>query len=158
MSAHVLTLTLPVPPSANRYWRRAGHLIHISPEARKYRKVVAAAVAAEHWPGTHARGFVVVTYQPHRPLDWARRAARDPLWEDHVRALDRDNLLKPLLDALTHAGVYPDDSRVWSVCVTRAAPHPGGRITVEVTAVPGTDRRHAGAGPLFPDVALEDAA
>jgi Holliday junction resolvase RusA-like endonuclease len=37
----VIYLTLPVPPSANRYWRRAGTHLHLSADAVAYRRDVA---------------------------------------------------------------------------------------------------------------------
>lgn len=35
-----MKLTLPLPPSANRYWRRAGHTIYLSAEAKQFKAEV----------------------------------------------------------------------------------------------------------------------
>ena len=45
-----------------------------------------------------------------------------------------DNLLKSAMDALTHAGVWADDSQIDSLLIERA-PTLGGMLKVEVEAL-----------------------
>ncbi len=48
------------------------------------------------------------------------------------RKRDVDNLLKSLVDALQHAGVFPDDSQIIWLLVYRAAVIRGGRVVVTI--------------------------
>lgn len=96
-----MTLTLPIPPSMNRYWRSIdrGRVI-ISKEGREYRERVIAL----------CRGCKRLT----GPL-WVRIEFYPP----DKRRRDLDNLLKPLLDALAYGGVYEDDSQIDRLEISR---------------------------------------
>lgn len=88
-----LILTLPWPPSVNHYWRNWQGRTVISPEGRRYRKAVEEEVMILRM-NKKLNKQLKVTITAYRP-DNRRR--------------DLDNLLKAVLDALTHAGVYEDD-------------------------------------------------
>lgn len=116
-----IKLTLPPPPSANRYWRIFHNRAVLSEEARAYREIVARAYSERYgdltpWPV----GPVSVT------LHWFR--AR--------RSGDLDNRIKVLLDALQGLA-YLDDKQVVELHAYRhddkANPH--AEVTV-VAAVP----------------------
>lgn len=110
----MIELTLPYPISANRYWRpvRIGERITIVPtkEAKAYKQQVGWILKAqgvrEALPG---RVQVHVQMFPHRPLDYKKRVAKDPMhWDDTVQRLDLDNARKVVYDALReHA--FKDD-------------------------------------------------
>ena len=92
---------LPWPVSANRYWRRAGKVIHTSNEARQYRRDVAMLVRDAPCFGRARIGVAIVVFPPDN------------------RRRDLDNLQKVLLDALQHAGVFEDDSQVDDLWIVR---------------------------------------
>jgi crossover junction endodeoxyribonuclease RusA len=106
-----LELTLPWPPTVNHYWiqwvgRNRGSeklrvFMAVSKSGEKYRKAVADAVKGiGHVEGRLSMSLIVF------PPDRLKR--------------DLDNILKPLLDALAHAGAYRDDSQVDELRVLRA--------------------------------------
>lgn len=109
-----ISLTLGWPPSVNRYWRNVGHRVLISKAGRAYRlqtmERVQAARAAVRLPGRLS--VHILAYPPDR------------------RKRDLDNVLKSLLDALQHGGVYQDDSQIDRIEITRG---PVGQGEVEVT-------------------------
>lgn len=108
-------LTLPWPPSVNRYYRNVAGKTLISAEGRAYRTAVVNLLAENSAP--LMVGDVAVEIEAFMP-DRRRR--------------DLDNLLKGLLDALTHAGLWLDDSQVADLRIRRA-PTIGGMVKVEVT-------------------------
>lgn len=118
---HVLSLTLPYPPSANRIWRVARGRIVLSDEARLYRFRVAAAVMNQIGFQRSIADPVRVTIQVFPP-DRKRR--------------DIDNIFKATLDALTHAKVWNDDSQVKRVVVEMCEPEKGGSLKIGITASP----------------------
>lgn len=85
---------LPWPVSVNRYWRRAGKVIHTSTEAKQYRRDVGYLVNGLHRFGSARIAVTVLAYPP----------------DNHRR--DLDNIGKVLWDALQHAGIYADDSQI----------------------------------------------
>lgn len=87
----------------------------ISDEGRKYRKAVSDTVMI-HQGKKSIEGKVKMTIEAWRP-DNRRR--------------DLDNLLKAVLDALGHAGVYHDDSLVMDLRIYWA-PEIGGMLKVKI--------------------------
>ena len=113
-----VSLQLPWPPSVNRYWRHVNGRVLISREGRAYRKVVAAACHGVRGLGGARLGVDVVLQPPDR------------------RRRDIDNVLKSLLDALEHAGVYDDDGQIDRLMVHRLnEPCRGGVARVRLEAL-----------------------
>lgn len=108
-------MTLPWPPTVNTYWRSVGGRVLISKNGREYRQAVAEMAAAEGWPKFGAQ----------------RVSVHIEAWMPDKRRRDLDNLLKSLLDSLTHAGVWDDDSQIDWLAIWRA-PRIGGMCKVEV--------------------------
>lgn len=114
----MIDLTLPYPPSVNKYYRHptrgalAGrHLI--SREGRAYRQhVYLLAIRSEPLTG---RLDVQINLQP-----------------PDRRKRDIDNTQKALFDALTHAGIWVDDSQIDRLMVVRLPPTPGGAVRVHI--------------------------
>lgn len=119
-----MTIVLPYPPSMNTYWRslRSGRMagrVLISERGRAFR-VEVEAVARAHGVGKVA-GPLKVTIGLHPP-DRRRR--------------DIDNPIKPLLDALTHAGAWEDDSQIRALHVWMREPdRDNPRAVVEIESV-----------------------
>lgn len=138
----MIELTLPIPPSANRYWRTftpRGHkraLVVVSEEARAYKADIAAMAMISKVRPLQGRVSLTVRLYPSRPLDWKRRASKDALgWDDTVRCIDLDNALKVLIDALKGIA-YGDDSWVRIIHAERCEPdEKGGRVEVIIEEI-----------------------
>jgi crossover junction endodeoxyribonuclease RusA len=115
---NAITLTLPWPPSVNRYWRTFQGRMIISAEGRSYRKAVADQVLIQRG-AKHYAGKLRVNIEAFRP-DNRRR--------------DLDNLLKAVLDGCTHAGVWEDDSNIVDLRIYWADTI-GGMLKVKVSEV-----------------------
>ena len=88
-----VTLTLPVPPSANRYWVYTGKRVATSPEAKAYKEAVGLLV---NCPMIYGRVAINVSV--------FRRAKRG----------DLDNYLKVMLDALEGV-LYENDNQITEI-------------------------------------------
>lgn len=122
-----VTLVLPYPISANRYWRpvRIGEHITIVPtkEAKAYKADVQkrALLAGVRKP-ILGRVTIAVELYPHRPLDWAKRAAKlGDAWSDTVQCIDLDNANKVLMDSLRGVAIE-DDKWVRKIVAERMEP------------------------------------
>ena len=120
-----MTLVLPFPPSVNTYWRApnkgplAGrHLV--SADGRKFQSAACAAIIEQlrrlPKPSTEQAAVEITLYPPD------------------ARRRDLDNYNKALFDALTHAGVWEDDSQVKRMLVEWGPIVPKGRV--EITIMP----------------------
>lgn len=122
-----LEIRLPWPPSMNHYWRsiarRKGNgaftTVLLSEAGRKYQNDVVHHLI--HW---------------HRPFT-GRLAVEIELCAPTRARLDLDNRLKPLLDAMQHAGVYLDDSQIDDLKVRRGPTGKPGHAKVVVREVGG---------------------
>lgn len=138
----MITLTLPYPISANRYWqtvyigkgaqRRA---ISVPTSEAKAYKAAAKQAAVLGCIGTPIAGRVRIAVElyPQRPQDWARRARMNPTtWDDDVRCIDLDNANKVLLDALKGVAI-DDDKWVRELHSRRMEPDGEARVVVVIT-------------------------
>ncbi len=138
----MISLTLPYPISANRYWRPVpiGKHITIVPttEAKQYRRTVAQLCAAAGIrQALQGRVEISVQLYPHRPQDW-QKPPRQPgaAWDDTVQCLDIDNANKVLLDALKGVAIE-DDKWVRRLLAERMEPDAdGARVVVTIQAMP----------------------
>ena len=113
----MIGLTLPFPPSANAYIRHAGHRHYFSKEANAFREAVAEIVAEQKIKAPPGRLMVTIRlFAPTR------------------RAYDIDNRVKALLDALQHAGCFPDDEAIDELQVARGPIIKGGAAKVVILA------------------------
>lgn len=95
----MVELRLPYPPSANRLWRRAGHVMHKS--AHYVAWLQDAGWLAKAQKPKRIVGAYKLTIQARRP-DKRRR--------------DLDNLIKPTNDLLASIGVVSDDCHCEMIC------------------------------------------
>lgn len=114
----MISLRLPWPPSNNRYWRHVGSKVLISEQGRHYRDLVWWAVRKGR--PAKAVGRLAVSILAHVP---------------DKRTRDLDNLPKAILDALTTAGVWADDSQIDDLHVRRGTLVKGGAIEIEVREI-----------------------
>lgn len=112
------TLVLPYPPSINHYFAVVRGRKILSKRGREYRAHVEFAVP-KTWDTMTGRLRVhLVAYMP-----------------DH-RLRDIDNLQKPLIDALTHAGIWHDDGQIDDLRITRGnVDRERPRVEVEIIEV-----------------------
>ncbi|GAA4493332.1 RusA family crossover junction endodeoxyribonuclease [Pseudaeromonas paramecii] len=117
----MMQFELPWPPSTNRIWRnvvtRGRPQTLLSTEGRKFRTLAGHYCQLAGVAGKQLTGRLAV--------------------ELHVQAPDRrgrdlDNVLKATLDALTHAGVWGDDSQIDRLVVTRGEITKGGKLLVSI--------------------------
>ena len=109
-----MKLTLPWPPSMNTYWRRHGHIMHVSHAGKKFQRAVLAIVGERQGFGDSRVSVSVRAFPPDK------------------RRRDIDNILKPLGDALTRAGLWGDDEQIDDLRIVRAEITKGGRVEVEI--------------------------
>jgi crossover junction endodeoxyribonuclease RusA len=137
----MITLTLPYPLSANRYWRPVKLGAHISIVPTKEAKAFRADIAARcRDQGVRVplagRVHIDVKLYPARPQDWQKRVRKEGAsWDDTVRCIDIDNANKVLLDALKDVAIE-DDKWVRRLTSERMEPDGEARVVVTITAMP----------------------
>jgi crossover junction endodeoxyribonuclease RusA len=112
----VIRFILPLSPSINHYFARSGNRTYLPAKVREYRQQVQDIVAAAGHDTLEGRLSVFMAI--HMP---SRRRS------------DIDNYAKGSLDALTHAGVWLDDSQVDELTLVRQEIIKGGRMVVLIT-------------------------
>lgn len=137
-----MKLTLPYPPSTNRYWRSfvprgaTRAITTLSAEAVDYKATVRSIAMAHGLRKLMGPVDLTLTLHPHEPNDAAMRARKfGPQWHEMVRCLDVDNCVKVAVDALNGLA-YSDDRQVWTLLVSRGLPVPGGALVVEIEPLP----------------------
>jgi crossover junction endodeoxyribonuclease RusA len=140
----VITLRLPYPPSANRYWetrvikvKATGKwmsMTYVSKGAKAYKEEVAwLAKAAGIRKPFEGRVAIDIKLYPQRPQDWEKRARANPdTWDDDVRCIDLDNARKVLYDAFKGV-VIIDDKWVRKDSGERMEPDGAARVVVTIT-------------------------
>ena len=116
-----MLITLPYPPSTNRYYRRVGPRTLISKEGRTFRKNVCALLGGSG---------------PRKPPYGGRIALAMDAFPPDRRIRDLDNLQKGVCDAMEHAGVYENDSQIDLLLTRRREVVPGGKLVANVMPFP----------------------
>ncbi len=115
MPPTIVKLTLPFPPSSNRYWRKTRHgRVYVSDEAKNYRDEIALLTKR----CGIAIGDVSFTAKFYRPR----------------KSGDLDNRIKILLDAL-QGNCFVDDSQVVEIHAYRFDDREKPRVEVEIREI-----------------------
>lgn len=113
-----IELILPWPPTVNHYWRHVvigrRAQVYISADGKRYRQMVGTRCKKVGSMGA-ARLRVAIAANPP---DKRRR--------------DLDNVLKAVLDAVTHAGVWDDDSQIDQLTIERTDAGEPGTVVLTV--------------------------
>lgn len=121
MSPKVYGLIVPVPPSANRWWRRAGTHMHKSDEARAYQQQVAL----------RAKSLGIC------PIRRPSLVAISLIWYRERKAGDLDKRVGILLDAL-QGTAYESDAQIIEIHAKRVDGTAEPRVEVTIYEVPAT--------------------
>lgn len=112
-----MKLTLPYPPSANRYWRNFRGRTVVSAEATAYKRAAGLECRRQNPYGRPLTGDVVLRLKVFRPR----------------RAGDLSNRIKVLEDALIGIA-FVDDSQVVRIEAERHDDKANPRVEIEVEA------------------------
>jgi len=105
----------PYPPTMNTYWRNWNGRTVLAKRGREYKSAVEAVVG------------------PQPPRLSGPLCVMLSVWKPDRRKRDLDNLLKPILDACTHAGVWGDDSQVKALSIAEVGVQSPGGVTMQIT-------------------------
>lgn len=114
----MICLTLPLPPTVNHYYGVHGTRRYIKPAGRAFRQAVAELVAEAGHRTLEGRVSVFAAVYP------ANRIRQDIM-----------NREKALSDALTHAGLWLDDSQVDEYHIVRREVVRGGMVKLVITEI-----------------------
>lgn len=134
-------ITLPYPISANRYWVQFWNpklkrvMQGPSGDATKYKRHVTKIAMEAGVSPIAGRVAVHLQLYPQRPLDAAKRAAKDPMgWDETVRCLDLDNARKVVYDALIGVA-FEDDGMIFRDSGERMEPDGEARVVVTIEPI-----------------------
>lgn len=140
-----VTLVLPYPVSANRYWasrcirdKKTGRymaLTYVTTEAKQYKsEIQRIALQSGIAKPFGWRVHTSLELYPHRPQDWqARQRKLGAYWDDSVQCMDLGNCEKVLSDALQGI-IFTDDKWTWEIHKRRMEPDAqGARIVVTIS-------------------------
>ena len=119
-----ITLDLPWPPTANRYWRNVNGRMVLSREGRRYREAVDGLV----WRHVCQAGDSV-------SFGTSRLELEIDAHPPDNRRRDLDNLLKPILDALQYAEVFEDDSQIVKILIRKRCVVSAGVVRISLRKV-----------------------
>ena len=123
-------IELPWPPTVNNYW------VSRVVTPRKGKPFVAVAIGK---PGrqfrTDVQAIIWHRFGILKPSE-ARVSVSITAHPPDRRDRDIDNILKALNDALTHAGVWRDDSQIDRLSIERGVVRSPGCVVVEIERIP----------------------
>lgn len=113
----MIEIILPWSPTVNSYYVKSKTHVYISPKGKNFREDVAEAIAQQ---------------VPDVCLGEDRLFVEVVLFPPDKRRRDLDNHMKALLDALTHAGIWEDDSQIDQLQIYRGEVIQDGMIHLRV--------------------------
>lgn len=111
-------LSVPYPPSVNHYWGMRGKIRFLTAKAKAFRREIIAAIDE---CGMDRELGALHLMIDQRPPDRRRR--------------DIDNIVKPIMDALEHAGAYENDNQVARLSVVRGPVEKGGACFIKMERI-----------------------
>ena len=115
----MIELELPMPPSANNYWRYVNGKVLKSKQARDYIKTI---------------GDLWMVYKAQKK---AKAFGKDQRLQIYIQVFppnrirrDLDNLLKVLMDSLENAGLFTNDEQIDDIRIMRMEIYPGGKMVI----------------------------
>lgn len=119
----MIKLVLPIPPTANHYQphglSRGKCIRYLSSAGKQFKHAVLCEVLKHHaMRKLSQRLAMVVVIHPR-----------------NHQAIDLDNRIKPLQDALEHANVFVNDSQIDFLAVRRGTLIKGGQCVVYIAAI-----------------------
>lgn len=113
------------PPSVNHVWRKTpSGRIYLTREAKTFRADVMSRVAVARCHGALPKAALA-----------GNLAVAMELYPPDRRRHDVDNYSKAVLDALTHAHLWRDDSQVKRQTVEVREPKAGGQVVLTISAL-----------------------
>lgn len=129
LSPGAFVTTTPWPPSMNEYWHARGVRRLLKRDGRPVWRWVPMFYIAR--AGRLFRRRVALQCRPpHRPFFECRLGCQLALYPPDQRGRDIDNILKGLLDALEHAGIYRNDRQIRRLAMEFLESEPPGRVEV----------------------------
>ena len=128
----LIELTLPLAPTINSYWRSTTTATGSSKRTTRTHSPIKVYVSQK---GQLYRAEVIALVRQakaNKKLECRLQVFMEINPADK-RVQDIDNRIKAALDALTHAGVYVDDSQIDRLIVQRGPIIRGGQMKVIVT-------------------------
>lgn len=129
MNTIEITAEIPCPPSANRLWRRSGHIMHRSSEYNAWTLSAGRELKSLVGPKRIA-GLYALDVRIGRP-----HASRD-----------LGNNEKAISDLLQHCGVVDDDKHCQDIRLRWDAAVPKGRAVVSIISQPAAASEARGRG------------
>lgn len=116
----------------------------LSQEAKDYKRMVQWMCKQAGIKSPIAgRVHIDIKLYPKRPLDWQKRAAKQPgTWDDTVQCLDLDNVNKVLFDAIKGIAIE-DDRWVRKLTAERMEPDGEARVVMVITPIEVEERQVA---------------
>jgi crossover junction endodeoxyribonuclease RusA len=114
----MIKLELPYPPSVNHYWGQSGKNKFLGKKGKEFRIAVAEACLDARVVALEGRLSLHVSLCP-----------------PDRRQRDVDNVLKPLLDAMEHAGCYDNDNQIDELHIIRRDVQKGGSCVVLILPI-----------------------
>lgn len=136
-----LTLTLPLAPALNHYWKHSAHRgylhTYISKKGLIFRDLVLERVYEYRKSFYYENdiGFSDIVF----PVE--RLTVELQVFGDSRRKYDIDGRIKATLDALQIAKVYTDDEQVDRLFVERKEIVKGGKMIITIKALTGSSLR-----------------
>ena len=118
-----MKLTLPFPPSVNAYWR--------SPNSGPLKGRTLVSARGRAFQSESCAAIIEQLRRLPKPSS-APAAVEIVLFPPDARRRDIDNYNKALFDALTHAGIWEDDSQIKRMLVEWGPVTPKGKVEITI--------------------------